>query len=235
MLGGGGGGLQVPSKTSTLIQQNRERLDNSGEEHWSPAASKGHPCPNGGWGAPPPFFSHSFTLLAGPRISNVSFWPCAALSQWMSLDRWEAPPKTAAAGSLVLYCTSAYTVKLLYSQHSSTFTSGLLFHKSNTCICTKILLGVLRSVFTASFAACLYSLLSERGHMQLQCTHNFSSTAHMSNCDKWVNSSTEQPRIPSCVSLELSQKTASTVRNSKPQSGGKETFTSGTAVNMLPH
>lgn len=138
-------GLQDPSVTSTLIQQNREGLD-SGEQNidlqlhpeallsrWVGEIHPPTPAPITKSPHPP---SPSFTLLAEPCISIVSFWPCAALSQRMSLDWWEAPPKTAAAGSLLLL-TAAYATKLL-SQHTGASHPppplGYLFTNTKTCI-----------------------------------------------------------------------------------------------------
>ncbi len=162
------GGLQVPSKTSALIQQNRERLDSSEREHWSPAASKGHSCPDGsGRSIPLPRSHHSssillpsFPLLAGPCISIVSFWPCAALSQRISLDLARGTTQNRGSGEpcIVLHRCS---------KHTSTSTTGLLLHKSNTCITSE----KPHSVFPHLSAVCSgQSCLS---------AHSISSIAHV--------------------------------------------------------
>ncbi len=156
--------MQDPSATSTLIHRNRERLDSSEREHWSPAASKGHSCPNGSSSTLLPFFSHSVALLAGPCISIVSFWPCATLSQRMSLNQWEAPPKTAAVRNLVLYYTAAYSIKLLYSQHSGLTHQHPLLNYFFTLISMKI---------QGLFLLCSMSVYPPLRHTQflINCTH----------------------------------------------------------------
>ena len=182
-------GLQDPSVTSTLIQQNREGLD-SGEQNIDPQLQPGallsrwvgeiHP-PTPALVTSPPS-PPSFTLLAQPCISIVSFWPCAALSQWMSLDWWEAPPKTAAAGSLLLL-TAAYAVKLLYSQHTGASHQppplAYLFTNQRPALVLNYYSVLLSSPLQR---ACIYPAWATCSSS----AHTISSIALMSNCDKWV-------------------------------------------------
>lgn len=129
------------------------------------------------------------------------------------------------AGIVLHCCLHCNATILPHWFKSSASTAGLLFNKSNTCISTKILW----SAFVVYCAACLFPLLRK----EPQTVHTLFHQLH--TCQTVINesnSNVEQPRSPSCLRLERGKLTACSCN---PQSGGKETFTSGTAVNTLPH
>lgn len=119
--------------------------------------------------------------------------------------------------------------------NSSTSTAGLLFHNQTPASALKYY-----GAFAVSFGACLYPPTPPQ--KAATCSYSAHTISHqLHTCQTVINESSSnvvQPRSPSCLSPERrnrSQTTASTACSSNPQSGGKDTFTSGTAENMLLH
>ena len=177
----GGKGLRGPNETSTLIQRNRERLDRCESEHWSPAASKGHSCPDGVREIHPPLLllPSVLPLLHFARWTMHQY--CVPLTMCCSLTVNEHsfsgrhhPHHPKQQQQRAVYRTSAYTVKIVNIH--------LVLHLwTNKTPASSLKWSVFMSV-----VAQWYSLHTRRSHMWLQCTHHFSSVAHMSNCNKWA-------------------------------------------------
>lgn len=141
-----------------------ERLDSREREHSSPAVPKDYLSPRGLWEIhphfhPPPSSSLVFLL--------VSFWPCAALCEWMSVGCERHHPKWKAVGSLVLCLDCKAFILTGVWLNSSAATPPHLHY------------------YSVSFATCFYFPTHKQATRSCG-THTISHQLHTSKCDKWV-------------------------------------------------